>query len=324
MEHLRRIFLSGGRLISRQSRSSFQPRRVEFTPQLNPNSSSQGNGPRLLRPFLFTLGFSGSCFTMAAIWEYEDMRSKALEFKQRSYGWVQKKSRDHKLGDFRNHLNIWWQNISPADVMFYGILFANTLVFLAWKIPSMQNFMSAFFCTNPFARAVCWPMFFSTFSHYSWWHFGVNMFVLHSFTNVAMNSMGKEQFLAFYLSAGIFSSLGSHVFRTISRTPGLSLGASGAIMGILGYFCSLNPDALLQVAFVPQFTFTADSGLKALLCFDTFGLLMRWKMFDHAAHLGGVLFGLFWFYFGQQNIWKQRIGLLQIWHNFRNGTGPRE
>ena len=30
-------------------------------------------------------------------------------------------------------------------------------------------------------------------------------------------------------------------------------------MGVLAYFCTLNKDALLQVAFVPGFTFSADS-----------------------------------------------------------------
>lgn len=38
-------------------------------------------------------------------------------------------------------------------------------------------------------------------------------------------SMGKEQFLGFYLSAGIVSSLASHVFKTALRMPGISLGA---------------------------------------------------------------------------------------------------
>ncbi len=37
--------------------------------------------------------------------------------------------------------------------------------------------------------------------------------------------MGKEQFLAFYLSAGVISSLASHVFKTALRMPGISLGA---------------------------------------------------------------------------------------------------
>jgi rhomboid-like protein len=32
--------------------------------------------------------------------------------------------------------------------------------------------------------------------------------------------------------------------------------------------------------------------LKAILLFDTVGLVMGWRVLDHAAHLGGVLFGM--------------------------------
>nr|CAG4647973.1 EOG090X07NR [Moina brachiata] len=223
-------------------------------------------------------------------------------------------------GDLRNHLNHWWQSLTDEQKLYYAILLANATVFLAWKIPKLQNFMFSYFCSNPFARAVCWPMVFSTFSHYSAIHFGLNMYVLHSFMNATAHGMGKEQFLGFYLSAGVMSSLASHMYKTIIRTPGVSLGASGAIMGVLAYFCTQHPDSLLQVAFVPGFTFTASSGLTALLCLDTVGMFMRWKVFDHAAHLGGALFGMFWYYWGQKNIWGERVGLVQRWHDFRTGT----
>lgn len=33
-------------------------------------------------------------------------------------------------------------------------------------------------------------------------------------------------------------------------------------------------------------------GLKGLMALDTIGILLRWKIFDHAAHLGGALFGM--------------------------------
>lgn len=39
------------------------------------------------------------------------------------------------------------------------------------------------------------------------------------------------------------------------------------------------------------FVFSRPQGLLAVAGFDLLGLLMRWRVFDHAAHLGGVLFG---------------------------------
>lgn len=32
--------------------------------------------------------------------------------------------------------------------------------------------------------------------------------------------------------------------------------------------------------------------MKAVMGLDTLGCLMRWQRFDHAAHLGGALFGM--------------------------------
>nr|CAG4643271.1 EOG090X07NR [Ilyocryptus agilis] len=322
---VRQVFFTDGRSAVRPH-SRFSPgqanrslRKVGLTPTELQASPPTGSGS-LIRPFLFTMGFTGSAFTLAAIWEYENMRAKALKFRSSALGWAQRNIH----GDLRNRMNLWWKTMSEEKKLFYGILAANATVFLAWKVPALQKFMVTYFCASPFSRAVCWPMVLSTFSHYSFLHFGVNMYVLHSFVDGAAHSMGKEQFLAFYASAGVVSSLVAHVVKTASRSPGLSLGASGAIMGVLAYFCSKYPDARLQVAFVPGFTFTADSGLKALLCIDTLGLVMRWKLFDHAAHLGGALFGIFWYHYGQQSIWNRRIALLQHWHDFRSGTRPGE
>lgn len=317
VDSIRRAFLTIGRS------SRFQARRSDPLNHLTTRDPLP-SGPKLLKPFFFTIGFSGSCFALASIWEYEQMRSQALEFKNRATSWIKRQTQSQKHGEFRNHLNLWWNSLGPENKLFYGIVFINACVFAAWKVPSWRGFMVANFYANPFARAVCWPMVLSTFSHSSILHFGINMFVLQSFMHVASDSvMGKEQFLAFYLSAGVVSSLGSHIFKALTRSPGFSLGASGAILGVLGYFCSVYPDARLQIAFIPGYTFSADTGLKAMLCFDTLGLLLRWKLFDHAAHLGGALFGMFWYYWGQQGVWKQRVGFLEVWHQFRS-AGPSD
>lgn len=74
-------------------------------------------------------------------------------------------------------------------------------------------------------EAVCWPMILSTFSHYSAFHIFANMYVLHSFSNGAVQSLGAEQFLGLYLSAGVLSSFASYLYKGVMAQPGLSLGA---------------------------------------------------------------------------------------------------
>lgn len=67
---------------------------------------------------------------------------------------------------------------------------------------------------------------------------------------------------------------------------------SGAIMAILAYVCAQYPDTQLSVLFLPMFTFSAGSAIKVIMGIDFAGCIMGWKFFDHAAHLGGAIFGL--------------------------------
>lgn len=68
-------------------------------------------------------------------------------------------------------------------------------------------------------------MVLSTFSHYSMFHIFANMYVLHSFSNAAAQSLGTEQLLGVYLSAGVISSLASYLFKASVGGAGMSLGA---------------------------------------------------------------------------------------------------
>ena len=49
----------------------------------------------------------------------------------------------------------------------------------------------------------------ASFSHLTLTHLFCNMLALSSFGTTCIQMMGKEQFLAFYMSAGLASSLGS-------------------------------------------------------------------------------------------------------------------
>jgi len=72
----------------------------------------------------------------------------------------------------------------------------------------------------------------------------------------------------------------------------------GAVLGLVGYICYKVPDGKLSIAFLPQYSFSAKSGVIGMAVFDTAGLILgvvtKWKymIFDHAAHLSGLLFGL--------------------------------
>ncbi|XP_044266745.1 presenilins-associated rhomboid-like protein, mitochondrial [Tribolium madens] len=273
----------------------------------------------LWKPFGFTIGFSAACFVGAAIWEYETMRAHAIKMLKKPVRLFKRQADDFhsRSNTLLRQFEEKWKLLTPGEKVFVPICLINVLVFGAWRIPRLQPFMLKYFCSNPGSKSVCLPMILSTFSHYSGFHLLANMYVLHSFSTGAVHSLGKEQFLGLYLGAGVISSFTSYVYKVITKQPGLSLGASGAIMAILGYVCTQYPETKLGIILLPIFTFSAGAAIKVIVGIDTAGVLMGWKFFDHAAHLGGAACGIMWALWGNQYLWAKREPILHYWHEFR-------
>jgi len=275
----------------------------------------------LVRPVLFSLAFGGGTVAACALWQYENMRAEAKKFKIVS--WWNARTQElgvKKAGDFREEMRQWWSELPEGEKLFWPLCFLNVAVWAAWKVPALQPCMLRNFTSNPGSRSVCLPMLLSTFSHISVLHLGANMFVLHSFMDPAVHLLGKEQFLAVYLTSGVFSSLASYVHKVKAARMGYSLGASGAICTVLGLFGTLVPDARMQFLLLPMFTFTASTAIKGLMAIDTAGIVAGWTFFDHAAHLSGVLYGIWWCYWGQRIVWENREPLVTWWHKMRTGN----
>lgn len=269
----------------------------------------------LLRPFGFACLFTGGSFAGCAIWQYESMRSKAMSSKIHDF--AESFFHSNKRGEFREQLNRWYNSLSGTEKLTLGIIVANVAVFACWRVPAMQMFMIRWFSASPAASATCLPMVLSTFSQFSFWHLAVNMYVLWTFSPTIGATLGREQFLAFYLSGGVWASFASYAVKVATKSCHPSIGASGAIMAVLGAVCTNIPDATLSIIFLPFFTFSAGAALKGLLAFESLGVILRWKFFDHAAHLGGLLFGCYYVTDGHKRIWDKRGYILKRWHQFR-------
>ncbi|XP_068277291.1 presenilin-associated rhomboid-like protein, mitochondrial [Nyctibius grandis] len=272
---------------------------------------------RLVKPLFFAVGFTGSAFGSAAIWQYESLKSRVQTyFEEARADWLDK-IRPQKRGDFRKQVNSWWNNLTEGQRTVTGIIAANVFVFCLWRLPGMRRIMFTYFTSDPSSKALCSPMLLSTFSHFSLFHMAANMYVLWSFSSSIVSLLGCEQFIAVYLSAGVISTFVSYVAKMATGRFEPSLGASGAIMTVLAAVCTTMPDAKLAIIFLPMFTFTAGNALKAIIAFDTAGLALGWRLFDHAAHLGGALFGMWYVTYGHELIWKNREPLVKAWHEMR-------
>lgn len=156
----------------------------------------------------------------------------------------------------------------------------------------------------------------SMFLHGGWFHFLANAWTLWLFGDDVEDRLGHLPFLALYLGTGVAAGL-THVWLFPDSTLP-TIGASGAISGVMGAFLVLFPAARLHVlvpifVFVDLWTIPAAlylpvwfigqlfSGTLALAA-PGFGGVAFW------AHIGGFVAGLSWAH----------------WWLTAGETGPRE
>jgi rhomboid family protein len=99
------------------------------------------------------------------------------------------------------------------------------------------------------------PIFTSMFLHGSWLHIIGNMWVLWIFGDNIEDYLGHFKYLLFYFVSGLGAGLLHIIFNLNSRLP--SVGASGAIAGVMGAYFVLYPKArvLTIVPLIIFFTF---------------------------------------------------------------------
>ncbi len=81
----------------------------------------------------------------------------------------------------------------------------------------------------------------SQFLHAGFAHVGFNMLFLYIFGNNIEEQLGSTKYLCFYLICGVLAGLAQWYFSTMSNVP--SLGASGAIAGVMGAYILKFPKA---------------------------------------------------------------------------------
>jgi len=85
----------------------------------------------------------------------------------------------------------------------------------------------------------------SMFLHGGWMHLGGNMLYLWIFGDNLEHRMGHVRFLVFYLLCGLAAGIAHIVFNSGSSVP--TVGASGAISGVLGGYLLLFPKNRVRV-----------------------------------------------------------------------------
>ena len=187
------------------------------------------------------------------------------------------------------------------------ILFAATLINEEFMVKTFAMFYPASYFFRP------WQIITHMFMHGGVWHIFFNMWSLWMFGSVLEQAIGSKKYGVYYFLSGL-GAVALHTFvqylqvaplleagnmaayYALVNTP--TLGASGAVYGILIGYALLYPDSILTLVFPPI-------SLKAkwfILIFAAIelvtGVLGTADGIAHFAHLGGMVVGglLMWWW----------------------------
>lgn len=185
-----------------------------------------------------------------------------------------------------------------------------------------------------------WQMFTYMFMHANLWHLFCNMFAIYIFGPILEHEWGERRYLIYYLVCGVgaalvqeivwagmyqttFAGYGPEMIGRISNGL-ITVGASGAVFGILFAFGWLFPDAPMYLMLIPI-------PVRARTMVILYALFELWEGIGtlsggsadnvaHFAHLGGLLFGWLLLLWWRHNNWHNpQIGrrLRKLWDKIR-------
>ena len=193
----------------------------------------------------------------------------------------------------------------------YGLIGMNVLVFLheiSLSNLQLEQFFQLY-AVIPQELTINWSgewitLFTSQFLHGGWWHLISNMVYLWVFGNNIEDRLGHFKYLLFYLTCGAIAALCQWFIGMHSAIP--SLGASGAISGVLGAYLIWFPQARITTLVFLGF-FITTINIPALVIIGIFfiqNLIAGFASLQSAAkmsvetggvaywaHLGGFVVG---------------------------------
>ena len=200
-----------------------------------------------------------------------------------------------------------------------NLILINVIMFFATMINEdlMIRWFALFYPASPYFHG--WQFITHMFMHGGFWHILFNMYTLYVFGSVLERMIGEKKFLIFYFVCGLGeaalhtgveflqaqsylsaiaegSQAAAQSYHALKLTP--TVGASGAIYGVLIGYAMLFPDSRLTLIF-PPVTLSAKvwvlifAGIELLT-----GVTGTVGGVAHFAHLGGMLIGflliLYW------------------------------
>lgn len=203
-----------------------------------------------------------------------------------------------------------------------NLLITNCIVFLATLV-NKEFIYSAFALYYPAsANFHWWQVITHMFVHGGFWHLFFNMYALYCFGTVVERMIGPKKFLIFYFVCGLGaaglhsgvewlqaqaymngiangSATAMQSYAMLKAIP--TVGASGAIYGVLIAYAMLFPQSRLTLIF-PPVSLSAKAWVLIFAGIELFtGITGTAEGIAHFAHLGGMLIGFLLIWYWRKN-----------------------
>ena len=193
-----------------------------------------------------------------------------------------------------------------------NIIIINIMIMIMTSLNEefMVEKFALFYPTSPFFH--WWQPVTHMFMHGGFWHIFFNMYTLFIFGSVLERVWGTKKFLIYYFITGLGAAAVHTGVEWIQMTHWMSqaaegsmaaqasihamkmtptVGASGAIYGLLMGYAMLYPDAIMSLIF-PPISMKAKWFVLIFAAIELFtGVTGTGGGIAHFAHLGGLIFG---------------------------------
>ncbi|MDP1729314.1 MAG: rhomboid family intramembrane serine protease [archaeon] len=168
----------------------------------------------------------------------------------------------------------------------YVSLWLCTICVIVFLIQLLIPEFTGIFMLTPEAPVKIWQFLTAVFLHGGIVHLLYNLFALFLFGLILEGFIGSKKFLGLFLISGILANIISFLFY-----PNINaLGASGAIMAIIGTLAVLRPGMTVWAYNVPMPMFVAAIFWVGAGIFGILGL--GDQSVGHLAHLSGIFIGV--------------------------------
>ena len=174
-----------------------------------------------------------------------------------------------------------------------ALMWVTFLLQLALQFVLPPRTWAAIFLLSTEHPLYVWTWLTSMFAHGGFGHIVVNSIVLYFFGPIVERRVGSRAFLALFVVAGLVAGLAQTGTALYLGETSRVLGASGAIMGVMGVLTVLNPQLRVYLYFIlPLPLWVITIGFAAYSVFIALGGGIGAGGTAHLAHLGGLVVGL--------------------------------